>query len=124
MQSDNDLITSIKGDSENCIDLVGKTNLEQLAQVFKSADLVVSPDSGSAHIAWAVERPYVITIFTSTAKNRTGPIGEKCFSFDAQLPCQPCLKKKCKLKNEQQNMCMKELKPQTIIEKIDELLFS
>ncbi|MBI4144474.1 glycosyltransferase family 9 protein [Candidatus Woesearchaeota archaeon] len=44
------------------VNLSGKTNLSQLASVLKNAVLVVSVDSGSAHIAHAVNAP-LITLF-------------------------------------------------------------
>lgn len=118
------LVDEITKNSDNkFIDLTGKTNLEQLAQVLQMSDLVISPDSGTAHIAWAVEKPYTITIFTATAKNRTGPIGEKNFSFAPELHCAPCLRPKCRNKKDK-FICTKSLSPEQIINKIDEILFS
>ena len=123
LEKDNDLINEItQGLDLPYTNLAGKTTLEELAQVIKMSDLVVSPDSGTAHTAWVVEHPYVITIFTSTAKNRTGPIGEKCFSFAPDLNCSPCLQRKCSLKQDR-NKCMRLPEPQIIIDKIEELLF-
>ena len=120
---DSHLVDEIIQDSEcKFIDLMGKTNLEQLAQLFQMSDLVISPDSGSAHIAWAVEKPYTISIFTATSKNRTGPIGSKNFSFAPELPCAPCQRPKCKNRKDRY-ACTKALLSQQIIDKIDELLF-
>lgn len=84
------------------INLVGKTNLDELRELFSRAKIVITPDSGSAHLAWASGNPAVITIFTSTPPKRFGPYGnnEKCFSIGGNLPCQPCFKKKCHLKKE------------------------
>lgn len=113
----------IENSQEKYINLMGKTNLEQLAQVIKLSDLVISPDSGTAHIAWASEKPATITIFTATAKNRTGPIGEKNFSFAPELPCAPCSRRKCR-NFKTPNLCTKILEPQIIIDKIDEILFN
>lgn len=81
--------------------LVGKTNVEQLRELFSRSQVVMSPDSGSAHLAWASGVPSVITIFTCTPKNRFGPYGndDKYFSVSSDLACQPCFKKKCLLKD-------------------------
>ena len=114
----NSITDGINGEYTN---LCGKTDLEQLAQILKMSDIVISPDSGTAHIAWAVEKPYIITIFTATAKGRTAPIGEICFSFAPQLPCAPCSKRKCTLK-ENINACSNSVCAQIIINKIEELL--
>ena len=107
---------------KNIINLTGKTNLKELYELVKNSDLVISPDSGTAHIAWASEHPYVITIFTSTSKNRTGPIGEKCITISSDLECQPCMKKKCNLKKDK-NLCMKSLNYQEVSSIIDKLFF-
>lgn len=123
-QKDTILVEQItKNSQEKFINLTGKTNLEQLAQVIKLSDLVISPDSGTAHIAWATEKPATITIFTATAKNRTGPIGAKNFSFAPELQCGPCSRRKCKNKSNPE-ICTKELTPQIIIDKIEEILFN
>lgn len=123
-QKDTILVEKITENSqEKFINLTGKTNLEQLAQVIKLSDLVISPDSGTAHIAWATEKPATITIFTATAKNRTGPIGERNFSFAPELPCAPCLRRKCRNKSDSE-ICTKILDPKVIINKIEEILFS
>jgi len=85
--------------------LVGKTNVEELRELFSRSTVVLSPDSGSAHLAWASANPAVVAIFTCTPAKRFGPYGDsqKYFSVGANLSCQPCFKKKCKLKDK--NVC-------------------
>lgn len=79
--------------------LLGKTNIEELIELYSKAKVVISPDSGSTHLAWASGVPAVVTIFTCTPAKRFGPYGnsEKYFPVSAKLPCQPCFKKKCAL---------------------------
>lgn len=91
----------------NYTNLVGKTNVEELRELFSRSAVVISPDSGSAHLAWASANPAVIAIFTCTPALRFGPYGnsKKYFSIGAKLPCQPCFKKKCKLTDK--NICQK-----------------
>lgn len=86
----------------NYLNLIGKTNLDELSELFSRAKLVISPDSGSAHLAWASANPSVIALFTCTPHKRFGPYGQpkKYFSLSANIPCQPCFKKRCKLKKE------------------------
>ena len=108
------------------INLSGKTDVLELAEVFSRSDLVISPDSGSAHLAWASVKPKVITIFTCTPKNILGPIGnsDKYVSIGGcDLSCQPCFKKKCKLKDNK-NACTKTLKPEDVINTINNMLFN
>lgn len=93
MKSDEKLVSRLI--NAGGINLVGQTNVEELRELFSRSKLVISPDSGSAHLAWASGVPSVITIFTCTPKGRFGPYGEKYFSISGNLDCQPCFKKKC-----------------------------
>lgn len=101
----------------NGLDLSGKTDLLELAEIFSRSKLVIAPDSGSAHLAWATQKPNIITIFTCTPKEVLAPLGPK-YKYVAlggnTLNCQPCFKRKCKLKN-QKNLC-------TFIPKADEVI--
>ncbi len=101
--------------------VAGKTNLEELAEVFRRSDLVISPDSGSAHIAWAVSMPQLVTIFTSTAEKRSGPFGEKCHILASDLDCHPCLKRKCRRKNDKE-LCRFQIKSESLINLIKNIL--
>ncbi len=56
----------------SCINLVGKDTLEQSKALLERADLVISPDSGPAHIASALGTP-VIGLYAATWSKRSGP---------------------------------------------------
>ncbi len=99
----------------------GKTNLLELAQLYKSVNVVISPDSGSAHIAWAVNKPATVTVFSATSKDRTGPFGDNNYSIGPEIDCSPCMKRKCRLKNEQ-NICRAAVKPEQIINIVNNIL--
>ena len=101
------------------IDLTGKTTLKELREVISRADIVISPDSGTAHIAWAVNKPKIITLFFSTSKNRTAPFGENYFSIQAKTPCSPCMKKKCRYKTEE---CRNKIDASEIINIVNNIL--
>lgn len=120
-EQDNKLIEKIN--NNNYINLAGRTNLMELIEVFSRADIVIAPDSGSAHLAWAASKPAVITIFTCTPKNILAPYGDKnkYIAFSGDLSCQPCFKKKCKLKTNK-NVCMNYPTPEEITEKAIALL--
>lgn len=55
-----------------CINLIGKDTLEQSKALLSRADLVISPDSGPAHIASALGTP-VIGLYAATWSKRSGP---------------------------------------------------
>lgn len=54
------------------VNLVGKTNLKELMAILQKASLVISPDTGPAHMANAVNTP-VIGLYASSNPERTGP---------------------------------------------------
>lgn len=120
--NDNKLIEYIS--NGHGINIAGKTGILELAEVFSRVQLVLAPDSGSAHLAWATRNPKVIAIFTCTPKEVLGPLGSpnKYASLGGcGLKCQPCFKRKCLLK-ENQNACTKTPTPQEVIDKINELM--
>ena len=96
-EKDKELVDDILlyGRNHNILNLTGKTSLKQLTELMARADIVIAPDSGSLQIAWAVGKPYVVSVFTCTSSNRTAPFGENTKSFFANLDCYPCHKKKC-----------------------------
>lgn len=54
------------------VNLIGKTNLKQLLALLDKAVLVISPDSGPAHMATAVNTP-VIGLYACTNPDRARP---------------------------------------------------
>lgn len=54
------------------INLIGKTNLKQLLAILEKATVVLSPDSGPAHMATAVKTP-VIGLYACTNPERARP---------------------------------------------------
>lgn len=107
----------------NFVNLVGHTNLDELSELFSRAKLVICPDSGSAHLAWANGNPSVVAVFTCTPPKRFGPYGKaaKYFSIGGSLPCQPCFSKKCRLKNEKY-ICQDYPEVNEIINIVNDLL--
>lgn len=121
--ADIELIDSIlkKVPEKKVLNLAGKTNLMELSEVYRSSDIVVSPDSGSAHVAWAVQKPSVITVFCATSKNRTGPFGTDYYSLSPDLACYPCMKKHCRNK-ENKNICTTAVNSTQVINIINNIL--
>ena len=54
------------------LNLIGKDTLPQLVALLQRADIVISPDSGPAHLANAMGTP-VIGLHASTWSKRSGP---------------------------------------------------
>lgn len=58
--------------TQPCLNLVGKDTLERSKALLKRADLVITPDSGPAHIASALQTP-VLGLYAATWSRRSGP---------------------------------------------------
>ncbi len=78
--------------------LAGKTSLQQLITLLQQAVLVISTDSGPAHIASASGIPLVVITGAGDERN-TGPYhNNKAIAVrNGKLPCEPCVKNYCKL---------------------------
>ena len=74
--------------------LTGKTTLDQIIGVLATADLIVTNDTGPAHIGSALERPTLV-IF-----GPTNPLTTRPFSPEAEIlrhppDCAPCMLRDC-----------------------------
>lgn len=120
--ADKELISYIGGD--NFLSLAGKTGLKDLTELFSRAALVIAPDSGSSHLARAVDIPAVISIFCCTPPKMYGPFGndDKYFALNGNLNCQPCHKRVCPLEGDDAEKCINFPEPEKIINIVNKVL--
>jgi heptosyltransferase-2 len=102
---------------ERGIDLTGKTNLLQLAALLARCRLLITNDTGTMHVATAVQTP-VVAIFGSTDPMTTGPWGDGHRVVRKDVPCSPCLKRICPT----DHRCMELIKVDEVEEIIDNIL--
>jgi len=94
-RGDQDIAKTIVERSQgNAVSLIGKTCLKELIEIMRHAKFVVSNDSGPMHIAAALGIP-VFALFGPTEPRRTGPYGDIHTVIREEIPCAPCLKRKC-----------------------------
>jgi hypothetical protein len=80
--------------NQNVVSLAGKTSVGSLSGVLARCKLLVTNDTGTAHIAAALKIP-VIGIFLGPASAKdTAPVGSDHVILEANLPCAPCDYKK------------------------------
>ena len=103
--------------------LDGKTSLNQLAALYRRAQVVVTTDSGPMHLAVAVGTP-VVALFGPTAPWRTGPYGPGHIVLRADLSCSPCFKKQCLTTVYEERACMKRLTVDQVAQAVMEKLAS
>ncbi len=78
---------------EGAVSLAGRTTLRELAAFISECDALVSNDSGTMHVGYAVGAP-LVALFGSTAPALTGPpAGSAVIKKD--MPCSPCFKREC-----------------------------
>lgn len=75
---------------ERLENLQGRTDLTELAGHLAEADLVVSGDTGTLHLAAALGTPGVAVFFGPASCFETGPYGLGHVVLQAEPPCHPC----------------------------------
>lgn len=78
-----------------CHNLAGKTSIVEMGSILKTADLLISNDSGPVHMAAAVGTRTLV-VFGPTNPGRTGPFGEGHRVLQAMNTCQPCMNRRCR----------------------------
>ncbi|MCP4153997.1 MAG: glycosyltransferase family 9 protein, partial [bacterium] len=72
------------------INLVGATTITRLPGILKKCALLISNDTGPAHIASAVGTKVLGIYFASAYFAETGPYGDGNVVIQTQMPCLPC----------------------------------
>ena len=76
----------------------GKTNLPGLANLMAGAAVLLTTDSGPAHLANSVGTP-VVALFGAGNEQNTAPYNKHTLTIvrDRTLECEPCVRNTCKL---------------------------
>jgi len=118
-----DLLSRIKTES-GVDDVVVSTelDLERTAALISLARVFIGNDSGPAHIAAATGIPSVV-IFGPTEARSCGPLSERTAAVEASMFCRPCTlyfsRDRCQMG---ENICLKELNPEKVFDKVGEVL--
>lgn len=94
-----------------CLNLGGKTNLNEAIDLMALCDTIISNDSGLMHVAAALDKK-LIAIFGSSDPYHTPPMHPDAVIEYLALECSPCFKRVCPLGHLN---CLKNIRPQRII---------
>ncbi|MGO9603883.1 MAG: glycosyltransferase family 9 protein [Candidatus Binataceae bacterium] len=96
-------------DGMPALNLAGRTTLRDLIAILPECAVAFGPDSGPMHIAAAVGCP-IVSLWGSTAAERSAPWGNADFAISSDMPCHPCYLRDCPIGRE----CMHRIEPATV----------
>jgi heptosyltransferase-2 len=97
--------------------LTGKTSLDQITAVLASVDLIVTNDTGPAHIGAALGRPTIV-IFGPTNPLTTRPFSPTAEVLRHPPDCAPCMLRDCPI----DHRCMTAISVEEVFERSQALL--
>lgn len=98
--------------------LAGATNITQLIGLLERCALVVTNDTGPAHVAAALNRP-TLTLFGPTNEFETAPLGQRSALIRVEgIECARCMHRDCPI----DHRCMTQLSVAAVAAKADSLL--
>jgi ADP-heptose:LPS heptosyltransferase len=106
----------------SCLNLAGKLSLPETAAVLKHCQIVISGDTGPAHMAVAVGTP-VIGLYGPTFPERSGPYGCLDMLLDQSEGCACHDQKHCRFANPQDpGQCMSRIMLAEVVERLRQVL--
>ncbi len=114
-----DLIETIRSLMQNrgSMNLTRTSDMITAMAVMNLAEMVISNDTGSAHLA-AAAGASILTIFGPTSPGATAPYGSRSYTIRGEAPCAPCRHFKCPLATQ---LCMRNIKPASVFRRIQSI---
>lgn len=111
-----DLVATVAQNCSHAIPLVGQLDVEQLSALIEAAPLLLTNNTGPAHIAAAVGTPVVDLYALTNSQHTPWRVPQKVLSYD--VPCRNCLKSICP---QGHNDCLTKIEPEAVVEAVLEL---
>lgn len=120
--NDNDYVNDFINKSQLPIqNFCGKTNLPELGYLLNKSDLLLSIDTGTAHIA-AAEQTNTVVIFAGTSHKHWAPYGDTVKIIHPELSCYPCSDKMRKDCKNRQYPCLDNINLHDVIFSCEQIL--
>ncbi len=103
-------------------DLSGRTTPAELAALIRRAEVAVTNDSGSMHVAASLDKP-MVSVFGPTNPVHIGPYERPESVVRVDLPCSPCNYRRlsqCPF----DHACMKQVTSAMVVERVEKILAS
>jgi heptosyltransferase-2 len=104
--------------NSDCLNLTGRTSLEEVIDILAKSKVVISNDSGLMHIAASLRIPLVV-LYGSSSPNFTPPLSEKVKMLSLNLSCSPCFKRECPLEHLK---CLRDISPDEVYKAVREVM--
>lgn len=98
-----------------CVNLCGKTALNESIDLLALATFVVCNDSGLMHLSAALDR-HLVALYGSTSAEHTPPLSPKAHILSLNLDCAPCFERQCPKGH---TNCLQQLLPEKVITLIE-----
>jgi heptosyltransferase-2 len=89
-QPDADSIEQTLAQPDRCLNLAGKTSLEDLGWVYPKLDSVICNDSSAVHYGSAYNVPTIAIFGATVPEMGFGPLAERSETVEIDLICRPC----------------------------------
>ncbi|KPK32634.1 MAG: hypothetical protein AMS24_03695 [Chlamydiae bacterium SM23_39] len=97
--------------------LIGKTDIQNLAYIISICDVVLTNDSGPMHLAASLDIP-LVALFGSTDEIVTGPYLKNGI-IKKKTACSPCFKRKCF----KDFLCMKKIEIDEVLNEVKKKIY-
>jgi len=104
--------------TKGSINLTGKADIVTSMSVMHLSRLVVSNDTGSAHLAVAASAKS-LTLFGPTIPGATAPFGPNAYIIEGDASCAPCRHFQCPVEG---YPCMRSITPEAVVARVEEIL--
>jgi ADP-heptose:LPS heptosyltransferase len=121
-QEELERIVEENGRDRRIINIAGSTDWSETANIVSEADLVISNNSGVAHLAAACGAPTLTIYSGSHQPQEWGPRGNDVRAVMALVPCSPCGYDKLE-RCPNDHLCMKQIAPESVADQAVAMLW-